>query len=59
MQSSFESIEIDINLLKGALNICGGDDDISKARKIIQKGIKGFLGTSFKLGTGTGTGKKI
>lgn len=42
MQSFFESIEINISLLKGALNICGGYDDISKVRKIIQKGIKDF-----------------
>ncbi|WP_314449992.1 AIPR family protein [uncultured Granulicatella sp.] len=59
LQSIRDDIETNIHLLERTLDTYRKDDDISKARKLIQKGFKEFLDTSLKTGTGTGTGKKI
>jgi len=59
LQSIRDDIETNIHLLERTLDTYRKDDDISKARKLIQKGFKGFLDTSLKTRTGTGTGKKI
>lgn len=48
LQNKRDDIEENIHLLERLLEEYRKDDDISKARKLIQKGFKEFLDTSFK-----------
>ena len=59
LQSLRDDIIENIHLLEKCLKDYRKSDDISKARKLIQKGFKEFLDKSFNSGTGTGTGLKI
>ena len=54
LQSLRDDIIENIHLLEKCLNDYRKSDDISKARKLIQKGFKEFLDKSFNSGTGTG-----
>ena len=59
LQSLRDDINENIYLLEKCLEDYRKSDDISKARKLIQKGFKEFLDKSFNSDTGTGTGLKI
>lgn len=58
LQSIRDDIEANIHQLEDILDKYRRDDDLSKARKLIQKGFKEFLDTSLKSVTETRTGKE-
>lgn len=58
LQSIRDDIEANIHQLEDTLDKYRRDDDLSKARKLIQKGFKEFLDTSLKSVTETRTGKE-
>ncbi|MCT7728012.1 MAG: AIPR family protein, partial [Lactobacillus iners] len=59
LQSLRDDIVENIHLLEKCLKDYRESDDISKARKLIQKGFKEFLDQSFNSNAGTGRGQKI